>query len=231
MAVYVRGDTHGDFYGTHFWCIDNNTSVNDTLVILGDAGINYYENKLDAKLKKDLAKEPITFFCVHGNHEERPANIKSYKKIYSKGFSCFGWIEPEYPNIFFPEDGQAIIENKVCLVLGGAYSIDKEYRLKRGWKWFESEQMSEKEKERIFNFLKKNNSYDYIFSHTAPLKYEPTYLFLPFIDQSKVDKSMEKFLDKVESLITYKEWFFGHYHDDAKINDKVTILNRDTIKL
>lgn len=119
----------------------------------------------------------------------------------------------------------------MCLILGGAYSIDKEYRLKRGWKWFESEQMTEEEKERIFNFLKKNNSYDYIFSHTAPLKYEPTYLFLPFIDQSKVDKSMEKFLDKVESLITYKEWFFGHYHDDAKINDKVTILFKDTIKL
>ena len=72
---------------------------------------------------------------------------------------------------------------------------------------------------------------DYILSHTAPISEEPTYLFLNFIDQSKVDKTMENFLEKVKNQITFTKWFFGHYHDDAILNDKFRIMFNDIIEL
>ena len=67
-----------------------------------------------------------------------------------------------------------------------------------------------------------------ILSHTTPLKYEPTEVFLSCIDQSKVDKSTEQWLDKIEENVEYKKWYCGHYHTNKKI-DKVSILFEDIV--
>ncbi len=47
-------------------------------------------------------------------------------------------------------------------------------------------------KAKVESVLEKRNwQVDIVLSHTCPLRYEPTEVFLPFIDQSKVDKSTE----------------------------------------
>lgn len=50
-----------------------------------------------------------------------------------------------------------------------------------------------------------DNKIDVILSHTCPLKYEPSEVFLSGIDQSTVDKSTEKWLDRIEETIDYKK--------------------------
>ena len=72
---------------------------------------------------------PITLFCIHGNHEERPENIASYKtKIYHDGIVFY---EDNYSNILFAKDGEIYnFNHKSVLVIGGAYSVDKYFRLK-----------------------------------------------------------------------------------------------------
>ena len=51
----------------------------DTMIILGDAGFNYYLNDRDTRAKKSMpAPIPVKFFCIHGNHEARPQRIRSY---------------------------------------------------------------------------------------------------------------------------------------------------------
>ena len=50
--VFIRGDCHGSFAFLRDFCKENNTTVEDTLIILGDAGINFYLNKTDKKNKK-----------------------------------------------------------------------------------------------------------------------------------------------------------------------------------
>ena len=72
----------------------------------------------------------------------------------------------------------------------------------------------------------RDNKIDVILSHTTPLKYEPTEVFLSGIDQSKVDKSTEQWLDKIEENVEYKKWYCGHYHTNKKI-DKVSVLFED----
>jgi len=54
------------------------------------------------------------------------------------------FFEEEYLNIFFAKDGEIYnINNKKTMVIGGAYSVDKYYRLGRGYSWWEDEQPSE----------------------------------------------------------------------------------------
>ena len=46
------------------------------------------------------------------------------------------FFEEEYPNMFFAKDGEIYnINNKKTMVIGGAYSVDKYYRLGRGYSW------------------------------------------------------------------------------------------------
>lgn len=79
-----------------------------------------------------------------------------------------------------------------------------------------------------------NNKFDYVCSHTAPIEHEPTHLFLPFIDQSGVDKSTERYLQEIYDLIDkeyLKGWVMGHFHHDEKLSDKFRILFHDMILL
>ena len=67
---------------------------------------------------------------------------------------------------------------------------------------------------------------DVVLSHTVPLKYEPVEVFLPGIDQSKVDKATEEWLDSIEERLHYGKWYAGHYHT-SKCVDRIQILFED----
>ena len=135
--IYITGDKHGDFREIFYFCYENRTTLDDIMIILGDAGINYYANEKDYILKNSLLQYPITFFCIHGNHEERPENIKTYKtKRFHDGVVYY---EEDYPNVLFAKDGEIYnFNNHKVLVIGGAYSVDKYFRLDRGYNWYES---------------------------------------------------------------------------------------------
>ena len=96
--IYITGDTHARFDRIELFCKENSTSKEDILIILGDAGLNYYCNKKDIALKEYVSSLPITIFSIHGNHEERPFNIDSYKLVDFCGGKV--WMEEEYPNLF-----------------------------------------------------------------------------------------------------------------------------------
>ena len=215
--IYITGDTHRDFDRLLY----NDVQEGDTLIILGDAGINFYLDESDKELKKYLNKLGIKFFCVRGNHEERPENIKSYKLVDMYGGKVY--IEKKYPNLIFAKDGEEYnIDNKSILVIGGAYSIDKNYRLIRGYPWFKDEQLNPEEMLEIINKVK-GKHYDVVLTHTCPHKYEPTEVFLEGINQSNVDKIMEHFLDVIEESIDYDKWYCGHYHTEKK-EDKIEFM-------
>lgn len=223
MAIYITGDTHRDFARIQEFCEFAQTSQDDIMVILGDAGINYYLDETDINLKNELSEYPITFFCIHGNHEESPSEIDTYEEIEWQG--GIAYAEPEYPNLIFAKDGEIYdFDGKKAMAIGGAYSIDKGYRLHNGMQWFETEQPDDTIMSFVENQLDKLKwKIDYIFSHTAPLKYEPTDVFIPGLNQENVDKTTEKWLDKIEDKLDYKHWFLGHYHTD-RYEGRVSIM-------
>lgn len=132
-------------------------------------------------------------------------------------------VQPEYPNLIFARDGEIYTLNGLrYLVIGGAYSVDKYYRLSHGWGWWPDEQPSPEIKTYVEQQIQ-NNPFDIVLSHTCPFKYEPTEMFLGGIDQSTVDDSTERWLDTIEEAIEYKAWFCGHWHTDKRI-DKMHFL-------
>ena len=214
MAYYITGDCHGKFQKIETFCRFHNTSKNDYMIILGDAGINFYLNKTDKKQKKKLSDLPIKFFMIHGNHEERPYNIATYKEREWHGGIVY--YEEEYPDLLFAKDGEIYdLDGKKCIAIGGAYSVDKDYRRTKGLPWFESEQPSPEIKKYVEEQLQRCNwTIDYVFSHTCPSFMMPTDLFLDFIDQKGVDQSTEEWLSCIHKKMKFKKWYFAHYHEN-----------------
>lgn len=210
---YLTGDTHGVFNRILDFSLKMETTIDDVLIILGDVGVNYYLNKRDNSNKRLLAQLDLTLFCIKGNHEKYPETLPNYKTKIWNGGKVF--YEEEFPNIIFAKDGEIYNFNgKECLVLGGAYSVDKFYRLERGYAWFEDEQPSDELKKKVNEMIKIKNKFDYVLSHTCPFSTMPRHLFLSFIDQSTVDNSTENWLQYVSENISFDKWYFGHYHDD-----------------
>lgn len=216
--VLITGDTHGDV-STRLAFIRDTMSEYDpsetAIIILGDVGFNYYKNKKSWKLKHHAARFGYTLYCLRGNHEDRASAMESFIFTYDDFVNGYVYYQDEFPQIryFSDEVAEYEIMGKKILCIPGAYSVDKWYRLRNDWQWFAQEQLSEEEMlyaEKTFG----GKSYDFIFSHTCPYDWMPTDLFLSKIDQSTVDKTMEKWLNSFKDTITWKCWCFAHYHAD-----------------
>ena len=222
----ITGDTHGkveDRVKSIKRVLNIVGDEETAVIILGDAGLNFYNQysiNSEISKKQRLKQYGIMIYCVRGNHEERPENL-GYKVIYDENVHGNVYVDAYNNSIrYFMDGGEYIINGHTVLTIGGAYSVDKYYRLMRAQNsgsaftgWFEGEQLTEDEMKKIEAKVL-GKSYDFVFTHTCPIDWEPVDLFLPTIDQSSVDKTMENWLNKIKSNIKWKIWCFGHYHAD-----------------
>lgn len=216
MHFYITGDTHRDFSRIEEFCEENETSVDDVMIILGDAGINYYLNHSDKELKSRLSRLEITLFCVHGNHEERPyLAADCEEKIWHNGIV---YVEEQYHNILYAKDGEIYDFNgKTVMPIGGSYSVDKYYRICNGLQWFDSEQPDDEIKEYVERQLEAVDwKVDIILSHTVPIDAEPVWAFIPGLNQDFVDKTTEKWLQTIYESLEFEAWYAGHYHVESE---------------
>ncbi len=242
---YITGDKHRNFDSVEHFCHKMKTRKKDVLIILGDAGFNYFEDKRDDKLKEKASNMNITLFCLHGNKEKRPASVGTYGK---RSF-CGGkvYYEPKYPNILFAIDGEIYnFEGKKYFVMGGAHSIDKKRCLKKGLPYWEEEMptpiLMQYAEGRLAQC--KNKVYG-VLTHTCPFQYIPMEMFITTCQNTRdrktpkrfklfskksfepdIDRTTEYWLGKLEREINYKKWFCGHYHIDKEI-DKITMLFKE----
>lgn len=229
MKIYIIGDIHGSYIpikNLYEKIADSAQNQENVLILLGDVGFNYYACNpytknlafKDKEFKKKLREYPFTYFMIRGNHEERALNlVKQNPKNWDteRFFGSQVLIEKEFPYIKYAMDYPEVynILNQKTLVIPGAYSVDKFYRLERNYPWFKEEQLSSEEKKNGEILCELNNyNFDMVLSHTCPRIYQPTHLFLSAIDQSTVDISMEQYLGSIEAKIEYKWWMWGHYH-------------------
>ena len=242
-SFFITGDKHRNFDDVKNFCKTMNTKSHDVLIILGDAGFNYYGDKRDDKLKKEISELNITLFCIHGNKENRPKNIMSYGiRTFCEGKVYY---EPKYPNIFFAIDGQIYtFENKKYIAIGGAHSIDKMVSLEKGKPFWHDEMPDDIIKKDVECSLRNENNKIYgILSHTCPLYCIPTEMFKSTqqnieinkstrkrkpknIFKPDIDRSTEIWLDEIEQNTDYNVWFCGHYHIDKQI-DKIQMMYHD----
>ena len=249
-------DCHGKF--THFENLHYKYNPEETaIIILGDVGLNVNLDINDWYRKRSLDKYGFNIYCIRGNHEYSPNQIYSYdmrqmaldyKRLgytnieyqptleYGRDTEVDGtvFVETQFPKIRYLEDGKRYnINGNKTLVLGGAYSIDAEYRKSIGAMWNSEEQISEDKRKAIMVETLINPQVDLVLSHTCPLDWRPTDLFLKQIDQSKVDTTTETFLQNIEEIIHpyYKAWCWGHFHETRWYNNTEEYFKQNRVMI
>lgn len=187
----------------------------DYLIVLGDFGLFWSKKNIRNKENMErIQKLPYTLLFVDGNHEN------------------FDWLE-EFPveemfggkvhrcgeNIFHLMRGQVFsFDSKKVFVCGGAFSVDKELRI-LGVSWWPHENISYAEiEEALDNLEQANYNVDYILTHTCPQSLIPL-MFRHFRSstmqrQSFLSDPTAIFLDEVQRRTEFREWYFGHWHED-----------------
>lgn len=155
VSIYITGDTHGSFKRIKDFIDKFHITKDDVIVILGDVGINYFGTEQEYKAKQIYNSFGPTILSLQGNHEERPYNIVGYKtKEWNNGIVYF---QEEFPNLLFAKDGEIYnLNEKQCMCIGGAYSVDKWYRIVRCYLNYEpllSEKLDIEEYEKALLFV------------------------------------------------------------------------------
>lgn len=234
----ITGDTHGKASARLSEIQENIPDYepkNTAIIILGDAGFNFWLNKTDKIEKEKASAFGYTIYCVRGNHEERPENMPNMIEEYDSEVQGIVYYERDFPNIkYFKDYGFYVINGYTFYVISGAYSVDKYYALQTNKPWFKDEQLSNREKYVVEQMLR-HNKVDFVISHTCPHSWMPTDLFLSTIDQAFVDKSTEIWLDELKEEFEWKYWLFGHFHGNRVIRKSdekfVYMLYQNTVKM
>lgn len=244
--IFITGDVHGSTGEIRnvISQIDNPTKE-DIIIICGDAGFEYQEYIMNSA--KELAYKlfPGTWIVLRGNHDSCYWKTHSGQNEDGDFVPYEGWAftedgmylyQEKYPNIWYVADGGGIyqIGDYFFLMIPGAYSVDKWYRLRNNYPWNACEQLSTEEQNELetitTEWLDAGFDIDFVIGHTFPFKMQHYYedLFMPGIDQMTVDKAMEHWLDNFSNIYekssAFKQYFGGHFHDDRVLTDKYTML-------
>lgn len=225
--ILVTGDTHGTYDYNKIYLLNKRSilSKNDYLIIAGDFGGVWNKKTLDDDLSY-YTKLPFNVLFVDGNHENFDL-LNSYPVEIWNG----GKIHKIKDNIYHLMRGQIFtIENKTIFTFGGGTSIDKMWR-KEHISWWKEEIPSLDEIDEAKNNLKKyNNKVDFIITHSIDRKalYNPKLLLNGNKCKEYEDNAI---LDWFEENVSYKHWYFGHYHLDADLSDKKKVLYQEFVEL
>ena len=171
--IYVTGDTHGSYKRLRAFFRNMPVTKSDVLIILGDTGLNYFADERDLPHQKSASRLPLTLLCLRGNHDRRVEGMACYRHETSFGGNVY--FEDAYPDILFASEGGIYeMEGKSALLVGGAYSVDKEWRLSPGHNWFADEQISDAcNEESESNHQARDWRIDTVLTHTCPFRFEP----------------------------------------------------------
>lgn len=242
MRVYITADTHGiadEFRKLRDFALDKDLCEEDIIIIAGDAGL-YYGGHSYGSGRKILSQTPCRFLILRGNHDDRICDvIREFpnEDVWAHQ-SVLGndvFYDKRYPTILYALDGGGLydIYGEKVLFVPGAYSIDKQYRLDHGFPYNPHEQLTTSEMDALLGIAEENPDIVGVIAHTAPLSWEPHYqdLFFSSVDQSKVDKTTDRFLDAlIERLPQLKYYYFGHFHDDRSCGERGRMLYRDIVE-
>ncbi len=231
--IYITGDTHNvndmsnlSTKNMKLCCMEQGKEYSEITyaIVLGDFGLPWCTcpvdeqgihptDKTDKHLLKWYNEKPFKILAVPGNHD----NYDMIAKL--PQVPMFGaTVGKVSENVFYLNRGEIYeIEGKRFLILGGALSEDKAFRtLHESWwpqeRWTEAEQAA-----CIDKIQKQGTQFDYVLSHTGPTPgiacIDPYFSNEDNLAELALDSTVV-FNDKIDSLVTYKKWFFGHWHSD-----------------
>ncbi|NFC89040.1 metallophosphoesterase [Clostridium botulinum] len=228
--IFVTGDTHipndieklNELNFTEY----KNLTKNDYVIITGDFGAIWDNSKQELYWREWLQKKNFTTLFLDGNHENFDL---LYKFPIEDRFG--GKVHKINDSIYHLMRGQVFnINGLKFFTMGGASSADKENRIKNISWWEDEIPDSNEMTEGLDNLRKHNNEVDYILTHTcsSSILQDITEIY-EF--QHKPEDDVNKYLEIIEEKVKFKHWYFGHFHEDIKIDHKHTLLFENIIKI
>jgi len=212
--IYVTGDTHIPVdiqkLKTELFPEQRQLTKSDYVIICGDFGGVWADSAEDQYWLKWLDKKNFTTLFVDGNHE----NHRMLNEKYEVVPFCGGKAHRIMDSVYHLMRGQVFtIDGLKFFTMGGAASHDRQCR-REGVSWWPEELPSDSEyEEAIANLERHGREVDYIITHCAPDSIQRQ-----ISDYYKSDR-LTGFLEEVKNQVSYKHWYFGHYH--------ILVMNED----
>lgn len=215
--LYDTGDTHAN---QEKWLTEIHPVLKpgDIIIVNGDYGIGFWDGPYwPEEMFYDWIGEQkyIVLFC-DGNHE-------NFDKLYE--YPVVSWnggkVHKLRHNLMHLMRGEVYnIDGNTIFTFGGGYSLDK-YRRKEGISWWPQEMPSEEEYHNAeANLERVGYKVDYVVTHTAPSEsvYYLSKLQSLGIKGNVIEEmQLTAFLDNIQKRLSYRHWFFGHFHTDLDI--------------
>ncbi len=252
--IYLTGDTHAKFnrFTTDNFPEQKNLTKDDYVIICGDFGgvWNYLGETNEEKYWLDwLNKKPFTTLFVDGNHENFE-RLNKYPRMKYHG----GMVHRIRDSVLHLMRGYVFdFDGKKFFTFGGAKSHDiqdgildpkdyptlsdfvKVYNIRtrvvemlriKGMSLWKEELPTKAEMDRgIRNLEKVNWKVDYVISHCAPLSISSKM----YSDDS--DKLTVYFDDLIKRGLLFRDWYFGHYHNNRTFDYKYHMIFQDIERL
>lgn len=248
--MFITGDCHGEWrkFSTESFPEQREMTKDDYVIVTGDFGI--WDNSEREKWWFDwMEKKNFTILFVDGNHENFDL-LNNYPVSNWKG----GKVHFIRPNVIHLMRGEVYeIDGYTFYTFGGANSHDisdgilelndpslkeKIKKLNRKGKykyrvnhesWWKEEMPSKEEMDYGIENLKKHNyKINFIISHDCPSSIME--LLDRYTDDYEIDDLTEYF-ETISNITDFNIWFFGHHHEDKKLNNKFICLYDQIVKL
>lgn len=222
LRVFITGDTHIPYdihkLNTKNFPIGKELNKEDIVIICGDFGGVWEDNKEERFWISWLESKPWTTVFVDGNHECFP-RLNELPETEWFG----GKVGIVSKSIFHLKRGQYFhLPNHLTLfTLGGAHSHDKQYRTE-GVNWWKEEVPSKQELSHARNVLDAHNwTVDLIVTHDASLP------VIRYFDMMPNHDEFSDFLNEMYHRSNFSYWANGHLHKDALIEGRLLSTYND----
>jgi hypothetical protein len=219
--VFITSDTHGHIdiqkLNSRNFPIGKELDKTDYLIICGDFGLVWDNDKEELYWRKWLNDRNWTTLFVDGNHENIPL-INTYPIVKKHN----GKMHQITDSIYHLMRGEIYdIYGKSFACMGGATSYDKELRTE-GINWWKEELPNKEEYENLLmNLERYKYNVDYMLTHTCPTTIKA---MLGFINKNS-SCALETFLENLSKDLTFKKWYFGHFHVDKSLYNYRCLYN------
>lgn len=257
--IYVTGDTHsefGRFTKSGRKRLPFRMGEDDFCIVCGDFGLLWEKgNTLDFNLGW-MSRLPFRILWVQGNHENYDL-IAEYPLEEWNGGKVRHIARDR---ILLLERGQVFqLEGKRFFTFGGASSHDiqggildrnspsfKRDRLKAAYRkqpfrilnesWWAAELPGEEElRESRGNLEQAGYEVDYVITHCASNRMQE--LVKRYDPRDERDKTfyghdvLTDYFEELEEKLSFRKWYFGHYHYDRELDEKHTLLYEQILPL
>ena len=215
--IYITGDLHGDLKRFKQRKIKR-LKKDDTLIVCGDFGFVYDEDKREEKALKWLSKRKYNILFVDGAHDK--------VELLEKYEICD----------FAGSKARRINERVYMLLRGNIYTIEDKRIFAFGSGLSESYNIisdiissdagslptAEETKNGIESLASVDNQIDYIVTYDAPISAKT------YIGEAN-HNGLNTYFEEIYKLANFKCWYFGRYHKDKAVTRLFKAVYEDVL--